>query len=138
MASATSLATALPATCIAGAGWVAAMTSLNVAMQLRSPEAILGRCLSIYQAVTFGGMALGAWGWGAVADRSDLGFALHGAAVWLRGLTLLLHWFAPMPTRDEGRIDAVPEPQPEIGHARRRNLTVILPCCAKVVPSTGT
>ena len=109
MASATSLALALPATVVAGAGWVAAMTSLNVAMQLRSPEAILGRCLSIYQAVTFGGMALGAWGWGAAADAFDLGFALHGAAVWL-GASLLLHWIAPMPTRHEGRIDAVPEP----------------------------
>ena len=49
------------------------------------------------------------WGWGAAADAFDLGFALHGAAVWL-GASLLLHWIAPMPTRHEGRIDAVPEP----------------------------
>ena len=103
-----SLAAALPATLVAGAGWVAAMTSLNVAMQLRSPEAILGRCLSIYQAVTFGGMALGAWGWGWLADRQGLPFALRAAAAWL-ALTLLLRWLAPMPRRDQGRIDAVPE-----------------------------
>ena len=109
IAEADSLVTALPATFVAGAGWVAAMTSLNVAMQLRSPEAILGRCLSIYQAVTFGGMALGAWGWGAVADWRGLGFALHAAAAWL-ALSLLLHWLAPMPRRDEGRLDAVGEP----------------------------
>jgi MFS family permease len=103
-----SLAAALPATLVAGAGWVAAMTSLNVAMQLRSPEAILGRCLSIYQAVTFGGMALGAWGWGWLADRQGLPFSLRAAAAWL-ALTLLLRWLAPMPRRDQGRIDAVPE-----------------------------
>lgn len=103
-----SLAAALPATLVAGAGWVAAMTSLNVAMQLRSPEAILGRCLSIYQAVTFGGMALGAWAWGGLADARGLPFALRAAAAWL-ALTLLLRWLAPMPRRDEGRVDAVPD-----------------------------
>ena len=109
IAEATSLAAALPATFVAGAGWVAAMTSLNVAMQLRSPEAILGRCLSLYQAVTFGGMALGAWGWGWLADQRGLPFALHAAAAWLAA-SLLLRWLAPMPRRDEGRLDTVPEP----------------------------
>jgi MFS family permease len=106
IAAATNLAAALPATFVAGASWVAAMTSLNVAMQLRSPEAILGRCLSLYQAVTFGGMALGAWAWGWVADVRGLAFAIVAAALWL-GLTLvLLHRLAPMPGRDEGRVSA--------------------------------
>ena len=104
IAGANDLAEALPATFIAGAGWVAALTSLNVAMQLRSPETILGRCLSIYQAVTFGGMALGAWGWGALADWQGLPFALYAAAAWLAA-TLGLRWLAPMPRPDEGRID---------------------------------
>ena len=105
LAAAGSLATALPATFVAGAGWVAAMTSLNVAMQLRSPEAILGRCLSLYQAVTFGGMALGAWAWGWLADARSLPFALAGAALWLGATLLVLHRFAPMPRRDEGRVE---------------------------------
>ena len=109
-----SLATALPATVIAGAGWVAAMTSLNVAMQLRSPEAILGRCLSLYQAVTFGGMALGAWIWGWLADVRGLPFALHAAAAWLALTLMVMRRIAPMPTRDEGRLanHTVPEPDP--------------------------
>jgi MFS family permease len=111
IAAAGNLVTALPATFIAGAGWVAAMTSLNVAMQLRSPEAILGRCLSLYQAVTFGGMALGAWAWGWLADVRGLPFALHAAAGWLALTLVVLHRFAPMPGRDEGRLDdAVAEP----------------------------
>ena len=84
------------------------MTSLNVAMQLRSPEDILGRCLSIYQAVTFGGMALGAWAWGSVADLSSLTTALHFAAGWLV-LSLAMHFFAPTPTREAGRLDAAPD-----------------------------
>jgi hypothetical protein len=75
-------------------------------MQLRSPEAILGRCLSIYQAVSFGGLALGAWLWGAVADWRDLPFALHAASAWLVVSLVALRVLAPMPGREEGRISA--------------------------------
>lgn len=111
LASAQSLPLAIAASFVGGMGWVSAMTSLNVAMQLRSPEDILGRCLSIYQAITFGGMALGAWVWGMVADAASLAIALYGAAGWLV-LTLALHFFAPMPTREEGILTVVPEKRP--------------------------
>lgn len=104
LASAESLAEALPASFIAGGGWVATFTTINIAMQMRSPEAILGRCLSIYQAVSFGGMAVGAWVWGAVADWRDLSFALHAASAWLVVTLVLLRFLAPMPGREEGRI----------------------------------
>ena len=109
VSTAHALPLAMAAAFLGGSGWVAAMTSLNVAMQLRSPEAILGRCLSIYQAVTFGGMALGAWAWGTLADVTDLPFALRGAAAWL-AFSLVLRLIAPMPTREEGRLDSVEEP----------------------------
>lgn len=95
---------AIPAMLLAGGGFVATMTSLNVAMQLRSPEAILGRCLSLYQAVAFGSMAVGAYAWGAIADRLGLAFAVRGAAAWL-ALSLLLRFVIPMPRREEGRVD---------------------------------
>jgi MFS family permease len=104
LASAHSLAQALPATFIAGGGWVAIFTTINIAMQMRSPDAIIGRCLSIYQAVTFGGMAVGAWTWGALADWRDLPFALHAASVWLVVTMVVLRFMAPMPGREEGRI----------------------------------
>jgi MFS family permease len=106
LASAHSLYQALPATFIAGGGWVAAFTTINVAMQMRSPDEILGRCLSIYQAVSFGGMAVGAWAWGAVADWRDLPFALHAASIWLLVTLVIMRLFAPMPGRHEGRIAA--------------------------------
>lgn len=95
---------------IAGAGWVSALTSLNVAMQLRSPEQILGRCLSFYQAVTFGGMALGAYVFGLVADLAGLPEALLGAAGFLVVSLVLLRMFAPMPRRGEGH-PAPPAPE---------------------------
>lgn len=105
LAEATTLAQALPATFITGAGWVSALTSLNVAMQMRSPEAILGRCLSIYQAITFGGMAVGSWIWGLAADWRGLPFALHGAGAFLAVSLVILRIVAPMPKPGEGRVD---------------------------------
>ncbi|MFA7603419.1 MAG: MFS transporter [Novosphingobium sp.] len=105
LGAAQSLAEALPATFIAGAAWVASLTTINVAMQMRSPEEIIGRCLSIYQAITFGGMAVGAWVWGAVSDVTDLPFALHAASAFLLVTLVLMRLFAPMPKPHEGRVD---------------------------------
>lgn len=98
------LAAILVCVFIAGGGWVATLTSLNVAMQLRSPEAILGRCLSIYQAVTFGGMALGAYASGLASDLAGLAPAIGAAAVLMLVSLPLLQRLAPMPARGEGRV----------------------------------
>ncbi|WP_374284364.1 MFS transporter [Novosphingobium sp.] len=99
----TSLPALLALTLVAGGAWVAVLTSLNVAMQLRSPEAILGRCLAIYQAVTFGGMALGAYAMGLASDLIGLSGAVQLSAALLLA-SLALRWLAPMPGRDEGRV----------------------------------
>lgn len=95
---------AIAAAFVGGAAWVGTLTTLNVAMQLRSPDAILGRCLSIYQAVTFGALALGAWVLGLVADLWTLSAAVLTGSAWLALSVPMLHFAAPMPGRDEGRI----------------------------------
>jgi predicted MFS family arabinose efflux permease len=64
---------------------------------LRSPDAIIGRCLSIHQAVTFGGMAVGSWVWGSIADWQDLPTALYSAAAFLVVSLVALRIVAPMP-----------------------------------------
>lgn len=89
---------------VAGGAWVSTLTTLNVAMQMRSPEEILGRCLSIYQAVTFGAMALGAYAFGLLADLAALPAAILASAGWLLVSALILRLIAPMPRRDEGRV----------------------------------
>lgn len=104
VAQAQSLGLTLACVFVAGGGWVATLTSLNVAMQLRSPETILGRCLSIYQAVTFGGMALGAYASGLVSDLVGLPASIRGAALLLLVSLPLLRRVAPMPGREEGRV----------------------------------
>jgi len=61
--------------------------------------------MSLYQAVTFGGMALGAWVWGWLADARTLPFAMHAASAWLVASLIVLRMFAPMPRRGEGRVE---------------------------------
>jgi predicted MFS family arabinose efflux permease len=110
LAAASSVYQALPAAFLAGGGWVMALTSLNVSMQMRSPENIIGRCLSIYQAVTFGGMALGSWAWGTIADWRGLPTALHGASAFLLVSIVTLRVVSPMPKPHEGRLENAPPP----------------------------
>ncbi|HZG31685.1 MAG TPA: MFS transporter [Sphingopyxis sp.] len=98
------IAAVLAAAFVAGMAWVGTLTTLNVAMQLRSPDAILGRCLSIYQAVTFGALALGAWLFGLVADLWSLPAAVLAGGGWLALSVPVLRFAAPMPGRDEGRV----------------------------------
>ena len=95
---------AMAASLFAGGGQVAALTSLNVSMQLRSPEEILGRCLAIFQALAFGGFAVGSWVWGVVSDAAGLLPALLGGALWLLVALIVLRVLAPMPRIGEGTV----------------------------------
>jgi len=96
---------AAPVAFLAGMAWVAVMTSMTTAMQLRSPDDVLGRCLSTYQAITFGGMAIGAWSWGALADAMSLPFALHAASILMVAGSILLWRIAPVPKAGEGIVE---------------------------------
>jgi len=100
-----SVVAALPFAFLAGTAWVAVLTSLNTAVQMRSPDDILGRCLSTYQAVTFGGMAVGSWAWGAIADAVNLPSALHAASAFLVLSFIVLRFTAPLPKPGEGVVE---------------------------------
>ncbi|MGB6117569.1 MAG: MFS transporter [Mesorhizobium sp.] len=75
-----SLALLLPA----GASWVLALSLFNVTIQLSTPRWVVGRALALYQTATFGGLAIGSWLWGAVADGSG-----SRAALLISGLALV-------------------------------------------------
>ncbi|TIQ17883.1 MAG: MFS transporter [Mesorhizobium sp.] len=68
---------------IGGAGWLITWTATDVWVQLASPRWVVGRTLSIYYALTYGGIAAGSWVWGAVAQNYSLTWALMAAAVAL-------------------------------------------------------
>jgi len=94
-----------PAMGVAGASWVLTLSLLNATVQLATPRWVVGRAISIYQSGVFGGMALGAWAWGAVADAASIPVALSLAA-----LVLLLGALAgaALPLPDAERLDLDP------------------------------
>ena len=77
---------------LAGACWVLALSLFNVTVQLSSPRWVVGRSIAMYQMATFGGLAVGSWLWGMVAESIGTDGALIasglsllvGAAVGLR------------------------------------------------------
>ena len=66
---------------IGGASWVLTLSLFNVTVQLSTPRWVVGRALSLYQMATFGGMALGGWLWGSVAEAYGPAEALLASAV---------------------------------------------------------
>jgi MFS family permease len=110
-------ATALGASLIAGAAWMATLTSLNVSAQIALPAWVRGRGLAIYVTVMFGALTLGSVIWGEAAGSLGLGAALliaaAGCAITIpllsrwklqtaRGLDLSpsMHWPEPITTGD--------------------------------------
>jgi MFS family permease len=66
---------------VGGACWVIALSHFNVTVQMSTPRWVVGRALSIYQTANFGGIALGSWIWGVVADAHGAPTALIAAAI---------------------------------------------------------
>jgi MFS family permease len=81
---------------VSGACWVLALSLFNTIVQLSTPRWVVGRALSLYQTVTFGGIAGGSWLWGIAADQFGVSNALYGsAAVMLSGIVVGLRFSMP-------------------------------------------
>ena len=83
MGFSTILPLTLAALAIAGAGWVLALSTFNVTVQMSAPRWVVARALALYQMAAFGGMAIGSWLWGIVTEAQGLENALLGAAAAL-------------------------------------------------------
>ena len=70
----------LLASLVAGASWLATLSSLNVSAQLATPDWARARGMALYTSVFYGCLALGSLLWGQVAGHSSLGAALLVAA----------------------------------------------------------
>jgi MFS family permease len=102
-------------TFLCGACWVLALALFNTTVQLSTPRWVVGRALSLYQTAAFGGMALGSWLWGSVAEWHGTADALLAAAAGLLaagavGLRL------PLPARAELDLDPLNRwTEPQVG-----------------------
>jgi predicted MFS family arabinose efflux permease len=101
------------ASLIAGASWIAMMTTLFVSAQVALPEWVRGRGLAIFLTAYFGAMTLGSGVWGKIASLHGIADALYLAAAGAAAamaltarwrlqtaagldLTPSLHWRTPM------------------------------------------
>jgi MFS family permease len=125
------LSTSLVVTCIAlfiGGGCnIVGFAQLNVTVQLTAPRWVTARALSLYSSALTGGIALGAWIWGAVAKGNDVtvAFIASGAAV---AATLLLSWLLPLPQADDEDTDSIgigEDPEVALGLTMRSGPIVV-------------
>jgi predicted MFS family arabinose efflux permease len=61
---------------LAGASWIAALSSLNVAAQLAVPDWVRARGMALYTSVFYGCLAAGSLAWGQIATHVGLTAAL--------------------------------------------------------------
>jgi predicted MFS family arabinose efflux permease/quinol monooxygenase YgiN len=84
-------ATALAASLLAGASWIAGVSSLNVSAQVALPEWVRGRGLAMYVTIMFGAQSLGSAIWGEAASIAGFPAALYAAAAGAL-ITIRLTW----------------------------------------------
>lgn len=98
------LALTIAALMIAGASWVVILSTINITIQLASPRWVVARAVSIFQMTAFGGMAVGAWTLGVVADHYGVVIALLIGAAAQAGVALL-GIVMPLPQVDDINLD---------------------------------
>jgi MFS family permease len=110
-----SLALSALALLMVGATYMLLVTLLSVGVQLSAPRWVVARALSWFQSALTGGIAIGAWFWGAVTAEWDLSTAMVASGVALM-LTPLVGLLLPMPRVSHVDIEpAELNNEPEVG-----------------------
>ncbi|HEX7876887.1 MAG TPA: MFS transporter [Sphingobium sp.] len=98
------LAIALIGFLLCGAGWVIALSTFNVSVQMSAPRWVLARAVAMYQMTAFGGMAIGAWLFGLLAEHHGAVAALYMAAV-AQVAAALIGYFRPLHQTGDDNLD---------------------------------
>jgi len=89
---------------VAGGGWMLALATFNVAVQMSAPRWVVARALSIYQMAMFSGLATGSWLWGEVAASVSTRAALLAASFVMLACAALGRWL-PLAQTEELNLD---------------------------------
>ena len=98
------IAIAIPGYMLAGAGWVLALSTFNVSVQMSAPRWVVARAVALYQMVAFGGMAGGAWLFGWVAEHQGVVISLYAAA-GAQFVAAMLGLWRPLPQIGDDNLD---------------------------------
>jgi MFS family permease len=113
---------------LCGGCTIVAFSMLNVSVQLSSPRWVTARALSLYTSSLTGGVAIGAWAWGLVAQATDVGFAFlvaAGGMILTLALSGLLHLPGDENENGNGTVDIGHEPQVAMAVTMRSGPIVI-------------
>lgn len=89
---------------VTGAGWLLALATFNVSVQMSAPRWVVARALSLYQMAAFSGLAAGSWLWGEVAASHGVSAALVMAAGATLAGAVLGRWL-PLAQTQELNLD---------------------------------
>lgn len=98
---------------LAGAVWMIAWALFNIGVQLSAPRWVAGRSLAAYQAAGSGGIAVGSWLWGQLADVTGVETSLLISAGLMLASPVLGLWL-PMPCISAREQDAEMLADPEV------------------------
>ena len=111
----------------AGAAWTASVTVFNVGVQLAAPRWVAGRAIAAYQAAISGGIALGSWAWGSIANVIGVEGALLISGATLFVSPVLVLWMR-MPTAsgpNELSLDVLADPEVRLSLTPRSGPIVV-------------
>ncbi|MCY1359385.1 H+ Antiporter protein [compost metagenome] len=100
-----------PALLIGGGCWIAALATYNSAVQILVPEWVKARALALYQTALYGGLALGSFLWGHMAETMGVKGALLAAGCTLLASAALLY-HSRLPEVDASSIAHAPATRP--------------------------
>ncbi len=85
---------------IGGSAWMLSMAVCNITVQTSCPRWVTGRALAAFQTSLCAGIAIGSWGWGAVATAYGTDVALIASGIAMLG-TMAARFVLPMPKLDD-------------------------------------
>jgi MFS family permease len=111
---------------VAGACWMLAIALFNIGVQLSAPRWVAGRALAAFQASIAGGIALGSWVWGHVANNVGVGETLliSGAVMFVSPLIGLWLRMPPVATAADDA-EALADPKVHL-HLTARSGPVVI------------
>src|ERR1700674_1438983 len=98
---------------VAGAVWMLAVALFNIGVQLSAPRWVAGRSLAAFQASIAGGIAIGSWGWGHLANHIGVENALLISGAVLMVSPVLGRWMRmpPVGARNEQAMEMIADPE---------------------------
>lgn len=126
----------LVALMLAGAGWLLTLSTFTVTVQMAAPRWVVGRALSLYQMAAFGGMALGSWLTGELANRYGVGAALEITSL-VQLVVALLAIRLPLPQVEALNLDPLSRwTEPDIAVAiQPRSGPIVITIEYRIAPS---